>query len=202
VDSRKAYAIEIQTPTIIGIDEIYICGKPRCVIMDIEKRTVADMLPDRNKVTVISYLSKLEDKHAVEYIAMGMWRPYKDTVKKCLPNAKIIVDKFHFVRIVNTTVEMCRKETRKSLTSKQRLDLKNDRFVLARSGHTLNFNQTLSLSYWSENYPVLCKINMAKELFCIYDVKSKAKAYERYAEFGCALANEMRCAYYCHIQLA
>lgn len=151
------------------------------------------MLPDRNKTTVIRYLSNLKEKHTIEYVAMDMWRPYKDAVKECLPNAQIVVDKFHVVRMANAAVEMCRKEIRKSLASKQRLDLKNDRFILARREHTLNFNQALSLSYWRENYPALGKTHMAKELFYgIYDAQSKAEAYERYAEFECVLTSEVK----------
>lgn len=192
-DSRKSRVAQAVTPIIMGIDEIYICGKPRCVITDIEKRTVVDMLPDRNKTTVIRYLSNLKEKHTIEYVAMDMWRPYKDAVKECLPNAQIVVDKFHVVRMANAAVEMCRKEIRKSLASKQRLDLKNDRFILARREHTLNFNQALSLSYWRENYPALGKTHMAKELFYgIYDAQSKAEAYERYAEFECVLTSEVK----------
>lgn len=195
-DSRKSSATKTVTPTIMGIDEIYICGKPRCVITDIGQKTIVDMLPDRNKATVIRYLSNLKEKHTVEYVAMDMWKPYKDAVKECLPNAQIVVDKFHVVRMANAAVEMCRKEIRKSLASKQRLDLKNDRFILARREHTLNFNQALRLSYWSENYPALGKTHMAKELFYgIYDANSKAKAYERYAEFECVLTSEVRWYY-------
>lgn len=192
-DSLKNKTSQTVTSTIMGIDEIYICGKPRCVITDIGQKCIVDMLPDRNKTTVIRYLSNLKDKHIIEYVAMDMWKPYKDAVKECLPNAQIVVDKFHVVRMANTAVEMCRKEIRKSLASKQRLDLKNDRFILARREHALNFKQALSLSYWSENYPVLGKVHMAKELFYgIYDAKSKADAYDRYAEFECVLTNEVR----------
>lgn len=49
------------TPRWMGIDEIHILGKPRCVIANVEENVLVDLLVDRNKDTVIRYLSRLKN---------------------------------------------------------------------------------------------------------------------------------------------
>lgn len=129
--------VKFATPTIMGIDEIHLAKQPRCVITNIEERTIIEMLRDRNKPTVIKYLKGVKDPHVILRVTMDMWRPYRDAVKEVLPNAKIIIDKFHVVRMANNAVEKCRKEIRASLPANQRRDLKNDRFLLLKREHQL-----------------------------------------------------------------
>lgn len=40
---------------------------------------------------------------------MDMWKHYKDAVKTVLPRAKIVVDKFHVVRMANQALDSVRK---------------------------------------------------------------------------------------------
>jgi len=52
---------------------------------------------------------------------MDLWQPYKDAVKAVMPQATIIVDKFHVVRMAKQAMETIRKQLRESLTKNQRL---------------------------------------------------------------------------------
>lgn len=110
---EKTFCFE--TPNWLGIDEIHII-KPRCVFTNIEERTLLNILPNRNKDTVIGYLSRLPDKGRIQYVTMDMWQPYKDAVKAALPKATIIVDKFHIVRMANQALETIRKQLREALS--------------------------------------------------------------------------------------
>jgi transposase len=85
----------------MGIDEIHIIKKPRCIISNIEQRTVVEMLANRNKHTVIKRLKSLPDLNKVQYVARDMWNPYRDAVKTVIPDARIVIDKFHVVRMAN-----------------------------------------------------------------------------------------------------
>ncbi len=49
-----------------------------------------------------------------------MWQPYRDAVRSILPEAKIVIDKFHVVRYASDALEAARKEIRKSLTENKR----------------------------------------------------------------------------------
>jgi transposase len=37
----------------------------------------------------------------VELVAMDMWRPYKEAVNAVLPQATVVIDKFHVLRLAN-----------------------------------------------------------------------------------------------------
>jgi transposase len=74
-----------------------------------------------------------------------------------MPDARIVIDKFHVVRMANNAVEKVRKILRESLTLKQRRGLMHDRFVLLKRERELNDKEQLLLSGWTTNYPELEK---------------------------------------------
>ena len=63
------------TPRILGIDEIHLNEVP-CVLVDVARRRIFDILPSRTKVNVAAYLTDLEDKENVEVVVADMWRGY------------------------------------------------------------------------------------------------------------------------------
>jgi transposase len=111
--------IRFETPKWMGIDEIHLI-KPRGVIANIQNNTIVELLPNRNKDTVVRFLHHLEGKERIQYVAMDMWTPYRDAVRAVIPQAEIVVDKFHVVRMANEAMERVRKNLRESLTPKQR----------------------------------------------------------------------------------
>lgn len=60
----------IKTPTILGIDEIHLLGAPRCILTDIGKKEVIDLLPNRNQETVLKWLRQLPEKETVQTVTM------------------------------------------------------------------------------------------------------------------------------------
>ena len=50
----------------LGIDEIHIIRRPRLVLTNIERRTIYDIKPNRNKETVIQRLSEISDRTYIE----------------------------------------------------------------------------------------------------------------------------------------
>ena len=90
----------------------------RFVVTDVENKSVIDILRKRNKDVVISYLSSLKDVDKVELVAMDMWRPYKDAVNMVIPHAKIVIDKFHVVKLANEALEKIRKANRQNVSAK------------------------------------------------------------------------------------
>lgn len=60
-------------------------------------------------MTGVNDLYSLPGKDEVLYIAMGMWTPYRDAVQAVLPDARIVIDKFHVVKMANEAVETVRK---------------------------------------------------------------------------------------------
>ena len=108
-----------ETPRILGIDELYLNKRYRCILTNIEERTLLDLLATRRQDVVTNYLMKLKDRQKVEIVSMDMWNPYRAAVKAVLPQARIVVDKFHVVRMANDALEKVRKGLRKELKPSQ-----------------------------------------------------------------------------------
>lgn len=177
---EKAYVFK--TPEWMGIDEIHLIRKPRCVISDIEHNTIVNILPNRNKPTIMSFLGGLPHRNTIKCVTMDMWLPYREAVRTFLPSAFIVVDKFHVLRMANASLDAVRKSIRESLSKKRRRGLMHDRFYLLRRESELEPFQRLKMESWTRNFPALGEAHQAKEeFFGIYDhtnISDALTAYE------------------------
>jgi transposase len=183
---------KFEAPKVIGIDEIHIIKRPRAVISNIHASTLIDMLPDRNKKTVATYLSRLPGREHVQHVAIDMWAPYRDAVQSVLPQARVVVDKFHVLRMGNEAMAATRKALRDTLSDKERRGLMHDRFVLLKRRHSLTAEEYLTLSGWISNYPLLGEAYSLKEAyFAIYDAPNKIAAYSAYTSWAQSIPPEL-----------
>jgi transposase len=187
--------VRFDTPKWMGIDEIHLI-KPRGVITNIENNTVVELLANRNKETIIKYLSNLNGKQHIQYVTMDMWRPYRDAVEDVLPQAKIVIDKFHVVKMANEALERVRKSLRESLTLKQRRGLMHDRFVLLKRESDLDDKEKTRLLTWLETYPELgLAYRLKEDFFKIYDAESRHNALTRFADWEKSITPDVRDAF-------
>ena len=191
----KYEKMNFAAPRWLGIDEIYLI-KPRCVLTNVEKLTAFDILSNRNKVTVTDRLWRLPDRWSVELVTMDMWPPYRDAAQTVLPNATVVVDKFHVVRLLDAASETVRKALRSSLTKHQRRGLVNDRFLILKRQNRLSGQEQMMLSGWLQNYPELAMAYEVKEAgYRIYDAKTREQAEEAFAAWKASVPQEMKGAF-------
>jgi transposase len=184
-----------ETPKWMGIDEIHLI-RPRCVISNIRNNTIVNMLPNRDKKTVTNYLYHLEGKDEVQYVAMDMWTPYRDAVQAVLPDARIVIDKFHVVRMANDALEKVRKSLREQLTTKQRRGLMHDRFVLLKRERDLNDRERLLMDGWTKNYPELgLAYRLKEDFYGVYEASDPMEAMRRYEAWYRSVTPEVRDAF-------
>ncbi|WP_411887385.1 ISL3 family transposase [Hydrocarboniphaga effusa] len=182
-----------ETPKWMGIDEIHIINKPRCVVSNIQNNTIVDMLQNRNKDTVSKYLTRMPNRDKVQYVAMDMWTPYRDAVQAVLPDATIVIDKFHVVRMANDAMERARKGMRAELTLKQKRGLMHDRFVMLKRKRDLCDEERLNLDGWTKNYPMLGEAYRLKEdFFEVYEATSPEDAARRFEAWRDGIPAEIR----------
>lgn len=171
---------EIVTPAWLGIDEVFLTGKARAIFTDVQNRKPVELLADRRKVTVAAFLRQL-DVDKVQLVTMDMWNPYREAVQAVLPQATIVVDKFHIVRMANIALDGVRKNTRKQLSHKRERQLKHDRYILLRRRNELTDQQRLILDVWIQNYERLGNAYVAKEMFCdVWEATNRAEAEAYY----------------------
>lgn len=102
---------KLVAPRVLGIDENHLnhvmCG----IFTDIENGTLLEITKDNKMPTIQAAIESMIDYDKnIEIVTMDMYRGYKSVVEMCLPNAKIIVDKFHVVRYIYKAAETARKQ--------------------------------------------------------------------------------------------
>ena len=169
--------VRFRTPRILGIDELKIIGQYRAMITNIERKTVFDLRPSRAKADLLPYFRNLRDKDTIEWVAMDMYHVYKQVVRATLPQARIVVDRFHIQRMANDALEKLRKRIRKDLPARQRLKLKDERFLLLKRQHDLKGADMTRALEWFRQFPQLGEAHALKGgLWSIWDHKSGPEA--------------------------
>ena len=112
-------------PEAISIDEFKgnaSTGKYQCILVDPLKHKILDILPDRTQNHLISYFYSIPkiERYRVKYFVCDMWTPYIDLAKIYFPNAKIIIDKYHFIRQVTWAIDGVRKRLQRSMPASLR----------------------------------------------------------------------------------
>jgi Arc/MetJ family transcription regulator len=69
--------------------------------------------------------------------AIDIRRPYREAVHAALPNATIVVDKYHVARMGNESLERVRRGLNVELPGKLRIGLKHDRNQVGRMSRRL-----------------------------------------------------------------
>lgn len=188
---EKQYALD--TPRWLGIDELKVCGKARCVLTSPEKKSLLDMLKTRSKTVVTRWLLGIPGRSRVELVTMDMWNPYRDAVQAVLPDAKIVVDRFHIQKMANTALEDARKAIRAGLTSSERRKLMHERFLLLRREKNLDMTDRILRDSWFNELPLLEKAYLFKEAyFDIWELKTRKEAEEQYDKWKEVIPDELR----------
>src|SRR5690625_3261228 len=99
-----------------------------------------------------------------------------------IPHAKIVIDKFHVVKLANEALEKIRKANHQNVSAKERRQLIIDRYVLLTSRKDLNdFDDQIKLQIWTDMFPLLGQAYELKEqFFDIYEAKTVDTAYKLY----------------------
>ena len=89
-------------PVILGIDEHTFSkrGRYATTLCDLAKQRVFDIVKGKSARSLQDYLQKLPGKERVKMICIDLSNPYRRIIKQYFPNAKIVSDRFHVIRIV------------------------------------------------------------------------------------------------------
>ncbi|HAT7968061.1 TPA: ISL3 family transposase [Legionella pneumophila] len=112
-------------PIVLGIDEHFFSKKEgfATTFCDLRKHKVFDVVRGRREKELKEYLQQLPGKERVKVICMDLSSTYRSLVKKYFPNAMIVADRFHVIRLIQHQCMMTCRE----LSS----EIKNNRGILA-----------------------------------------------------------------------
>ena len=89
-------------PRILGIDEHRFTRKHGFVttFCDLQKRKVVDIALGKDSSRLHAFLSSLQGRERVRVVCIDMNSAYRSLVRQWFPNAIIVCDRFHVIRLV------------------------------------------------------------------------------------------------------
>lgn len=171
---------------VLGIDEISMHKGHRdfvCVITDIDRKQVIEVLQDRLKESLVAYFKGLAPsvRRSLRYVSIDMWEGYYQAATEVFGNqVKIVVDRFHVMKNLNGSLTKCRREIQRDMSQEDRDELKGLRWVLVKNECNLNDEEKAKLKAMYTKCPELKTCHKLKEdfrrIFENETSRSKAKA--------------------------
>lgn len=163
-------------PTTVGIDEHFFSRSKgyrefATVLVDYNNKRVREIVLGRSRFELQRDLQDIPGRENVKNVVLDMSDTYKSFTRDFFPNAILIADKFHVLRLLNPSLNRRRKE----ITGDVR---KNPvRKLLLRSGKKLEYFEKKALYQWLAQHPDLSEIYHCKEaLYGFYRIKGYNKA--------------------------
>jgi transposase len=155
-------------PEVLAIDEFRGNSggeKFQGILTDPKNHKVVDILPTRSKEYLFGYFSKFSNRKEVKFFVMDMYSTYKAVAKVMFPNATIIIDKYHYVRIVTWAFERVRIEEQKKFSDHRRKYFKNSRKLLLKNSYNLNDQEYWQVKQMLRVSPKLARAYEIKQAF-------------------------------------
>lgn len=163
-------------PVTNGIDEHFFTRKQgyrefMTIFVDYKNKRPMDLVLGKTRGVLEPAVAHIEGRERVAHVVMDLSRPYKSFVKEYFPNAQIVADKFHVLRLLNGHINRIRKQ----YTGDQR---KNPiRRLLLCSAKKLDYFKRKAIWEWLRDKPDLKEIYYYKEaLQQLYRTKGHSRA--------------------------
>lgn len=170
-------------PSVIGIDEHFFSRRNgyveyATVITDMNKKRLYEMVEGKNTKTLIEQLSHLPGRENVKLVAMDMSSTYKKFVKDFFPNAMIVADKFHVLRLLTPTIMKIQKDIH---GHRQELLLKK---LVLKNRMKMDYFLRSDVDKYLKQHPELDMIYRFKErLYEFYRTKGMIRAVHSFYRF-------------------
>ena len=152
------------------------------ILTDIDGSRVLDLVPERKLEAATKLLETLTatQRESVQAVAMDMWPAYMSAVRKCLPGADIVHDKFHISKYLGDAVDEVRRQEQRLLAKQGLSPLTGSkwawlkRYEDGRSSEAVAFRQLNQLNLKT------CRAWRTKETFAHFWSYTYTGAAKRY----------------------
>ena len=147
-------------PQVLGIDEHFFTRRRgyATTLVDLRNHKVFDVVPGRSESSLRGYLRRLPGREKVKVIVMDLSETYRSIARRYFPNAKIVTDRFHVIRLVNHHfLKAWQQHDPDGRRNRSLLSL------MRRHEWRLSESQRENLSQYLEDYPVLRAMYKAKQ---------------------------------------
>lgn len=185
-----------ELPSCIAIDEFKGNAggeKFQCNLADPVKHKIIDILPNRDSEDLYKHFLEYpyEKRAKVKKVVMDLSTLFRSVAKKIFPEAKIIADKFHVIRVVTNSLENVRKRIQKEFHEAKRKWFKRSHYLLLKKHESLTEEDIIELNRMLNFSRELEKAWLLKEKF--YEIFRKETRPEAKKELGnwLSLADEL-----------
>lgn len=162
---KRSESANYTCPRVMGIDEHFFTRKKgyATTFVDLQKHKVFDVKLGRSEPSLRSYLSNLRDRDKVQVMVMDLSETYRSIARKYFPNATIVADRFHVVRLINHHfLNVWKTHDEQGRHNRGLLSL------MRRHEWKLSDEQRLNLSNYLTDYPGLKALYRAKQKLIKY----------------------------------
>jgi transposase len=199
---------QFKTPRVLGLDGVHIeradtrqaeetlaeeaeeekrdrlSRLERGIITDIEAGQVIDVRKNCSKKEMIQAIRKIPDYQQVEVAVIDMSHPLRNAVEEALPEAVIVIDRFHVQRYANDSMDNVRKRLRKGVDERPGESFMCDKDLLRKHWNKLTREEQENLKSWFRYMPELgMAYEMKEAYFEIWNSPSSAIARKRYQDW-------------------
>ena len=126
-----------QSSPRLGIDEKSF-GKGQSygtVLSDLSNQCVVEVVQGRDEKAAAEALGALSQAQAltVEAVAMDMWKPFINATQLVLPQADVVFDKFHIMRLLQDGIDTVRRQEHRLLYSQGDTTLAGSKYLWLKS---------------------------------------------------------------------
>jgi transposase len=144
----------------LGIDEHFFSRKDgfATTLVDLGNHKVFDVVLGRSQSSLHQYLSSLPGRERVMIVVMDLSETYRSIVQQYFPNARIVADRFHVIRLVNHHFLQLWKQHDPS-------GRKNRGLLSLMRRHTWNLTpeQKINLNQYLDQFSILKSLYQAKQ---------------------------------------
>jgi len=139
-------------PQVLGIDEHFFTRRSgyATTLCDLRNHKIYDVVLGRSERSLEAYFQRLEGKAEVRVVCMDLAANYRSLVRLHFPNARIVADRFHVIRIINPHFLACWRDL-DAVGSKNRGLVS----LMRRHRHNLRADQQLRLAAYLAEHPAL-----------------------------------------------
>jgi transposase len=103
LERKVAQSKNTPCPRVMGIDEHFFTRRRgyATTICNLSNNKVYDVTLGRTEAALDAYFAALKGKDQVQVVVMDLSRTYRNIIAKHFPNAAIVSDRFHVIRLVN-----------------------------------------------------------------------------------------------------
>lgn len=174
----------------MGIDEIALRKGHKeyvVVLVDLDSHQLIGMAPSRKHVDIKAVLLAwgAEVLANIEEVSIDLSGNYRGLVHRLLPNADIVADRFHVMKLVNQDLNRARNAFIRQPTNlpagitaeTAKAAMKNSKYALLKPEENLTETQKEKLSEVKAVSPTLAQMHAHKEAFrAVFDHQNSAQA--------------------------